>query len=246
MKSRRLARPCQAAAVTRTSRWAQIPQECRYRGTAQLQDKSTSFSGPSPLVDDNVFVMDVKETSYNTYRSFLYYLYTDFISFAPLTSCFHAQHAFAPSNSNSKSRSSLDARIAGEDDAMDRRRLDARNAVINEYVRKHPVRPVPVSPKSIYAIAKKYEIPALEAQSLLRITSVSQTDPIVAVNELFSAFSRVHAQPRQIQLATVIASWEDVVRRSGEWEVARARGVKVADSYFATILCEILDRLPGR
>ncbi|KAG8949585.1 hypothetical protein FRC04_008518 [Tulasnella sp. 424] len=37
----------------------------------------------SPLMDDNIFVMKIDETSFNTFRAFLYYLYTGFISFSP-------------------------------------------------------------------------------------------------------------------------------------------------------------------
>ncbi|KAG8860079.1 hypothetical protein FRB96_004102 [Tulasnella sp. 330] len=195
---------------------------------------------PSPLVDDNIFVIDIKETSFNTMRAVLYYLYTDFITFAPLTSCFHNIHPFAPKSIKNPRTDSSNA----SDEAIERRRLDARNAVVGQYMQQHPCRPVPVSPKSVYAIAKKYEIPALETQALIRITTVSERDPIVAINELFSPFSRVHASARQPQLATVIASWENVVRRSAEWDVVRSRCVKVADAYFSGVLCEILEKLP--
>ncbi|KAG8994773.1 hypothetical protein FRB94_012564 [Tulasnella sp. JGI-2019a] len=194
----------------------------------------------TPLVDDNIFVIDIKETSFNTMRAVLYYLYTDFITFAPLTSCFHNIHPFPARTSKTPRTEAINA----EDEAIERRRLAARNAVVGEYMQNHPCRPVPVSPKSVYAIAKKYEIPALETQALIRITTVSERDPIVAISELFSPFSRVHGSARIPQLETVIASWENVVRRSGEWEVVRSRCVKVADTYFSGILCEILDRLP--
>lgn len=96
-------------------------------------------------MDDNVFVMNINETSFNTFRAFLYYLYTGFISFAPLTSSFQST---TPSPNVS----------------LEQHRLEARNALVGEYMRKHPNRPVPVSPKSIYAVALKYELPALEVR----------------------------------------------------------------------------------
>ncbi|KAG8904100.1 hypothetical protein FRC01_008873, partial [Tulasnella sp. 417] len=103
----------------------------------------------SPLMDDNVFVMNINETSFNTFRAFLYYLYTGFISFSPLTSSFQFPDQpglWSP----------------GKVSTLEQRRLEARNTLVGEYMRKYPNRPVPVSPKSIYQVARKYEVPALE------------------------------------------------------------------------------------
>lgn len=184
-------------------------------------------------MDDNIFVMNINETSFNTFRAFLYYLYTGFISFAPLTSSFFVPTTPKTAASSSPSPSTLE-----------QRRLEARNSLVGEYMRRYRNRPVPVSPKSIYAVAKKYEIPALEAQSLSRINKAI-VNPYVATTELFSAFTRVNDSIRETQIAQVINAWDDVVR-SEDWAVAKEKGKAQPDAYFATVLVEILESLPGK
>ncbi|KAG8901908.1 hypothetical protein FRB99_005011 [Tulasnella sp. 403] len=183
--------------------------------------------GGGDMMDDNVFVMNINETSYNTFRAFLYFLYTGFMSFAPLTS-------------------SLEAPLKDESPtALEQRRLNTRNDLVGEYMRRYPNRPLPVSPKSVYAVAKKYEVPALEAQALSRIDSAIVGHPLVAVTELFSAFSRVHDSVKELQLQQVIDHWDNIVI-SREWAMVSGRGKTQPDVYFATVLVEILQRLPPR
>ncbi|KAG8990497.1 hypothetical protein FRB90_001740 [Tulasnella sp. 427] len=185
----------------------------------------------SPLMDDNVFVMDINETSFNTFRAFLYYLYTGFISFSPLTSSFQfpdQPNAWAP----------------GQPSTLEQRRLEARNTLVGEYMRKYPNRPVPVSPKSIYQVARKYEVPSLEAQALSRI-NLATFNPLVATAELFSAFTRVHDSIKHTQLRVVIDNWNEVVRTE-DWAIAKEKGKAQPDQYFAGVLCEILEALPPR
>ncbi|KIO21833.1 hypothetical protein M407DRAFT_47897, partial [Tulasnella calospora MUT 4182] len=146
----------------------------------------------SPLMDDNVFVMNINETSFNTFRAFLYYLYTGFISFSPLTSSFQFPDQPNP------------------------------NVLVGEYMRKYPNRPVPVSPKSIYQVARKYEVPSLEVSSLSRINTAT-FNPLVATAELFSAFTRVHDSIKQTQLQVVIDNWNEVVKTE-DWAIAKEKG----------------------
>jgi len=95
------------------------------------------------------------QTSFRTFRAVLYYLYTGFISFAPLTSSFRAP------TKNGRSRSS----ITDLSNLAEYRHL-ARELVVKEYMRKYSNRPSPVSPKSVYALAKKYDLHALEVRSV--------------------------------------------------------------------------------
>ncbi|KAG8937562.1 hypothetical protein FRC00_004074 [Tulasnella sp. 408] len=185
----------------------------------------------SPLMDDNVFVMNINETSFNTFRAFLYYLYTGFISFSPLTSSFQF-----PDQPNPWS--------PGKESTLELRRLEARNVLVGEYMRKYPNRPVPVSPKSIYQVARKYEVPSLEAQALSRINTAT-FNPLVATAELFSAFTRVHDSIKQTQLQVVIDNWNEVVKTE-DWAIAKEKGKAQPDPYFAGVLCEILEALPPR
>ncbi|KAG8949583.1 hypothetical protein FRC04_008516 [Tulasnella sp. 424] len=185
----------------------------------------------SPLMDDNIFVMNINETSFNTFRAFLYYLYTGFISFSPLTSSF--QFPDQP-----------DLWSPGQPSTLEQRRLEARNTLVGEYMRKYPNRPVPVSPKSIYQVARKYEVPSLEAQALSRI-STAIFNPLVATAELFSAFTRVHESIKQSQIQVVIDNWNQVVKTE-DWAIAREKGKAQPDQYFAGVLCEILEALPPR
>ncbi|KAG9037036.1 hypothetical protein FS837_001510 [Tulasnella sp. UAMH 9824] len=185
----------------------------------------------SPLMDDNVFVMNINETSFNTFRAFLYYLYTGFISFSPLTSSFQF-----PDQPNPWS--------PGKESTLELRRLEARNVLVGEYMRKYPNRPVPVSPKSIYQVARKYEVPSLEAQALSRINTAT-FNPLVATAELFSAFTRVHDSIKHTQLQVVIDNWNEVVKTE-DWAIAKEKGKAQPDPYFAGVLCEILEALPPR
>ncbi|KAG8899816.1 hypothetical protein FRC00_000889 [Tulasnella sp. 408] len=148
-------------------------------------------------LDDNV--MNINGTSFNTLRAFLYYLYTGFISFSPLTSSFQF-----PDQPNPWS--------PGKESTLELRRLEARNILVGEYMRKYPNRPVSVSPKSIYQVARKSEVPSLEAQALLSHINTATFNPLVATAELFSAFTRVHDSIKQTQLQVVIDNWNEVVK----------------------------------
>ncbi|KAG8916020.1 hypothetical protein FRC02_004278, partial [Tulasnella sp. 418] len=79
-------------------------------------------------------------------------MYTGYIAFAPITSNI-------PLTDDTK----LSAKEQHE------KRRVARESMVRTYVVKYPNRPEPVSPKSVYVAARKYGLPALEAQALARI-----------------------------------------------------------------------------
>ena len=216
---------------------------------------------PTPMMGDNVFVMNVNETSYNTFRAFLYYLYTGFISFAPLTSSFQIPTSdIAPTE-------------------MERRRLDARNAMVGDYMRKYRNRPVPVSPKSIFAVAKKYELPVLEVCRITfdglvtKLTSECAGSSTVKDHAGRSRSScrnlrtlqRVHPGSRNCEGTATRYCRTKLGRycaieglgagpRERNGSTVRLIGIERVlltdfpsrDAYFASVLCEILERLPAR
>ncbi|KAG8955068.1 hypothetical protein FRC04_009525 [Tulasnella sp. 424] len=148
-------------------------------------------------MNDNFFVMNINETSFNIFRAFLYYLYTGFI-FSPLTSSFQ---------------------FPDQPDLCEDSKRETR---FWEYMRKYLNRPVAVSPKSIYQAARKYEVPSLEAQALSRINTAIFNN-LAATTELFSAFTRVHDSIKQSQIQVVIDNWNEVVKTE-DWATAKEKG----------------------
>ncbi|KAG8955071.1 hypothetical protein FRC04_009528 [Tulasnella sp. 424] len=197
---------------------------------------STVQRNTSPLMTDNIFVMNISDTSFNTFRAFLYYVYTGFVFFSPLNYPFQFPNKPDPGLMVSWS--------SGQPSTLEQRRLEARNMLVGEYMRKYPNRPAPLSPKSIYQVERDYAAPSLEAQALSHInTAIFNT--IIATAELLSAFTRIHDSIKQIQLQVVIDNWNEVVETE-DWAIAKEKGKAQPDQHFARVLREILEALPPR
>lgn len=147
-------------------------------------------------------------------RAVLYYLYSEYIVFAPITS--HYRH------------SSTTNGLKG---------AKARESHIKAYLTANPAFPAPVSPKAVYALAHKYElgplkasIPAARARAFnQRIPPnpfLSQTialerlrlDLTVSniLQELFSTFARPFSDPRSMMIKFTIAHWGKL-RETKQW-----------------------------
>lgn len=116
----------------------------------------------------------MKEPSYPTFRAFLYYLATNRIAFAPISSSF-----------------------AGTPTPRDDHAI--WSAV-----------PLPVSPKSIYRLAHKLELPAL--QKIALTSFASQLSATNALDELFSDVSLVCDDCRKAVLAACVTNWTAIAK----------------------------------
>lgn len=179
----------------------------------------------------------VRDVACATYYALLYYLYTDWINFAPLSSSFinvpgpyirsanvtpgfgglgpNAQSYFGSATGApaSRPRSALTVGNAGAanssaDDEPPRTRKDW----IKRWMAANPSRPAPVSAKAIYKLADKLGLTDLKQRAFQHITR-----SLTAANipyETFSSFSASYDEIRKVEIEFFLEKWSEI--RNGE------------------------------
>ncbi|EJD41831.1 hypothetical protein AURDEDRAFT_186281 [Auricularia subglabra TFB-10046 SS5] len=131
----------------------------------------------------------VRDSAYSTYRALLYYLYTDMIIFAPLSSSFTP--ASAPS--------------AGAAEPTTRRQW------IYTWSAQHPDLAQSVSPcsaKSMYRLADKLNMPELKARAFDHIVGSLNVHNIV--DEVFGVFAATFGEVRKVEMEFFLAHWAEI------------------------------------
>ncbi|OJT12800.1 hypothetical protein TRAPUB_10635 [Trametes pubescens] len=167
----------------------------------------------------------VKDVAYATYRAVLYYIYTDMIVFAPLSSTFLAV-ASGSSAQGSSSVPSTPAALSSENQsslgfggrANQQQPSDTvasstssivgprtRKDWVADWERNNPGRPRPPSAKSVYRLADRLGLQELKDRAFRHIVK-SLTVENVAV-EAFSAFSAAFEDVRKVQIAFMFEHW---------------------------------------
>lgn len=113
-----------------------------------------------------------QDASYSTYYALLFFIYTETITFAPLTSSFLQQSSSLtptdrPSHQHTSSTSTYRS-VASTQPSERRSPRRARREWIEEWCRLHPGRPRPPSAKSIYILADKMGLGVLKKKAFDR------------------------------------------------------------------------------
>ncbi|KAI0769841.1 hypothetical protein C8Q74DRAFT_1201937 [Fomes fomentarius] len=166
----------------------------------------------------------IRDVAYATYRAVLYYLYTDTIAFAPLSSSFlsisapaatpHGTLASTPAALSSEHQPSFfrvnqqqpsEAAAATTSIVIDPR---SRKEWIAEWERTNPGRSRPPSAKSVYRLADKLGLQDLKDRAFQHIIKSLTVDNVV--HEAFSAFSAAFEDVRKVQVAYMFEHWNHV------------------------------------
>ncbi|TEB39742.1 hypothetical protein FA13DRAFT_1619132 [Coprinellus micaceus] len=156
------------------------------------RDLASQAGKPTPMT---VMITDV---AYSTYKAILYYIYTDIIVFAPLSSSFSNSKLKTPprtplirQNSTASESSSgyLGPKRSNGDPPT------TRAEWIAEWMKDNPARPAPCSAKAVYRVADKLDLGDLKERASKHIFKSLTVDNIAY--EVFSPFAAVFEEIRK-------------------------------------------------
>jgi len=167
-----------------------------------------SFDGSSKIT------VVVRDVAYTTYRAMLYYLYTDSIVFAPLSSSFIANTSGA-ARAASSSVVSLPStppegsgqlpgakRVAQQDSAS------TRSEWISDWIKNNPGRPAPCSAKAAYRVADRLDLGELKERAAQHIFKSLTVDNIAL--EVFSPFAAAFDEIRKVEINFFLTHWQEI------------------------------------
>ncbi|KAI0771134.1 hypothetical protein BD413DRAFT_551227 [Trametes elegans] len=196
--------------------------------------KQTMSARPEPAAPDDVIPgpkkarVVVRDVAYATYLAVLYYIYTDMIVFAPLSSTFltsppsqaaqsstsvvstpaalpsDSQQSFGASGRANQQQPSETAASSSSSLAGHR----TRKEWIAEWARNNPWRPRPPSAKSVYRLADRLGLHELKNRAFQHIIKSLTVENVA--NEAFSAFSAAFEDVRKVEIAFMFEHWLDV------------------------------------
>lgn len=166
----------------------------------------------------------VSDSWYVTFKALLFYLYTDTIEFAPLTSLFLDRDAGL--DGTNRDGASVTAHngtshvgmsdIGEEYLEAHRRRQDA----IDAHRRRHPDGPEPCSAKAMYRLADKLQIPDLKQRAHDHIAHSLTENNVVW--EACSSFTSQFPEVRQMEVEFMHKHWSEV-KKSNAMKMLFAR-----------------------
>ncbi|KAM6494171.1 hypothetical protein JOM56_010532 [Amanita muscaria] len=155
----------------------------------------------------------VRDAAYVTYRAVLYYLYTDFVVFAPLSSTFTSSSDLvaAPASSASASINTLEtqglnAPVKKSSQAIST--ATSRKEWIKEWCQANPGKPLPCSAKAVYRLADRLGLIDLKDRAAQYIYKALTIDNIAY--EVFSPFSATHDEIRKVLVGFFLSNWQDI------------------------------------
>jgi len=158
----------------------------------------------------------VKDVAYSTYRAVLYYIYTDSIHFAPLSSSFYAT-AKAPATSL-QSASDSQVNLGGTGGKAGQASADTfsgqhmnsgtRTEWIKEWALINPGRTPPCSPKAVYKLADKLGLRELKERAFEQITKSLTVENVPY--EVFSTFSATFETVRKVEVKFFLDHWSQI------------------------------------
>ncbi|KAJ8593818.1 hypothetical protein M405DRAFT_785433 [Rhizopogon salebrosus TDB-379] len=158
----------------------------------------------------------IRDVAYATYRAVLYYIYTDVIVFAPISSSFSstAQKSRMPTGvltaqAPSDSQSNL---VDGPKASTSAETPTSRREWIRKWQQAHPERPSPCSAKAVYRLADKLGLLDLKERAYQHIQKSLAVENIPY--EVFSPFSATFSDVRKVQVNYFLEHWGDI--RSSE------------------------------
>ncbi|KAG9315722.1 hypothetical protein JVU11DRAFT_3369 [Chiua virens] len=177
------------------------------------------LSSPSPRSKDVSLMTDsdwvpkkmrvvVNDVAYATYKAVLYYIYTDSIVFAPLSSSFTAAASsrkptrITVTSAPSESQSSLHETSAPTENPTSRREW------IRKWQQSRSGRPAPCSAKAVYRLADKLGLLELREKAFQHIQQSLTVENIPL--EVFSPFSATFAEVRKVQVNYFLEHWGEI------------------------------------
>lgn len=151
----------------------------------------------------------VKDVAYATYRAVLYYLYTDRIRFAPLSSSFLSSCSPGATceQNPSDSQASL-APVTRTGSAEVNAGASSRREWIQDWARGNPGHPVPCSAKAVYRLADKLGLTELKSRAFEHITKSLTVENVPY--EVFSTFSATFEVVRKVEVKYFLDHWAEI------------------------------------
>ncbi|KAI0036478.1 hypothetical protein K488DRAFT_41045 [Vararia minispora EC-137] len=190
---------------------------------AKLSHPSSPRSSHVPVIFENrddsrkgprKMCVIVKDVAYSTYRAVLYYLYTDTIHFAPLSSSFYAavarpQSAMQPLVSDGHTGTNSRAGQATGDVYVGQQpNVGSRREFIDLWAQANPGRPVPCSAKAVYRLADKLGLRELKERAFEHIIKSLTVENVPY--EVFSTFSATFEAVRKVEVKFFLDHWMDI------------------------------------
>ncbi|KAH7914269.1 hypothetical protein BJ138DRAFT_1144217 [Hygrophoropsis aurantiaca] len=174
-----------------------------------LSSKPQTIPGPKKL---RVVIRDV---AYTTYKAVLYYIYTDVIVFAPLSSSFSpaarpakAVETSLPAPSSESQSNLLDGQKNATQADNQTNPPTTRKDWIKRWQQSHLERPAPCSAKAVYRLADKLDLVALKERASQHIQRSLTVGNIPY--EVFSPFSATFADIRKVQVNFFLEHWGEI------------------------------------
>jgi hypothetical protein len=164
--------------------------------------------------------VNVLDSAYLTFKALLFFLYTDTVEFAPLTSSFLPADITVANDYGNTSISSAAGTETGrgsnkptgnfaKEMAKAHRK---RRATIEHYRERNPDKPTPCSAKAMYRLADKLDIPDLKRRAQDHIQMSLTVHNIVW--EVFSGFNTQYPEIRRMETDFLLKHWPQVKRSS--------------------------------
>jgi len=150
----------------------------------------------------------VKDVAYATYRAVLYYLYTDRIRFAPLSSSFLSSCSSGTicATPNDSQGSLASATRSGPAEVLSG--ATSRREWIQDWIRGNPGQPLPCSAKAVYRLADKLGLSELKARAFEHITKSLTVENVPY--EVFSTFSATFEVVRKVEVKYFLDHWTEI------------------------------------
>ncbi|KAG8214652.1 hypothetical protein J3R82DRAFT_9730 [Butyriboletus roseoflavus] len=180
--------------------------ECSNR--VPLLPEIPTVPGPKKM---RVIVGDV---AYATYKAVLYYIYTEVIVFAPLSSSFTAaasSRRLTATTATTATATPSDSQSSLHDSPKTPARTDnptSRREWIKKWQQCRPGRPAPCSAKAVYRLADKLGLLELRERAYQHIQKSLTVENIPF--EVFSPFSATFAEVRKVQVNYFLEHWGEI------------------------------------
>nr|XP_019047445.1 hypothetical protein I302_04058 [Kwoniella bestiolae CBS 10118]OCF26375.1 hypothetical protein I302_04058 [Kwoniella bestiolae CBS 10118] len=171
----------------------------------------------------------IRDAAWSTWWNVLYWIYTDIIYFAPLSSSFEHQIPRRTSTSTVNASSNLPSSSTAPDAENPRSRSEWIQRWMYERDIDSPPHPLvslydedeedeeeesyvlgprPVSAKAVYRLADKLDLPALKLRAFQHICAGLTAGNVPA--EVFSRFSSTYEDVRKVQVAFFLKHWSEI------------------------------------
>ncbi|PWN44228.1 hypothetical protein IE81DRAFT_321630 [Ceraceosorus guamensis] len=146
----------------------------------------------------------VGDSAYSTFKALLFFLYTDAVEFAPLTSSFLVAEVSDDTSTDGNLVRPASSLFLQEMNRAHQR----RQAVIDTYCAEHPDKPAPCSAKAMYKLADKLQLPELKKRAETHIAKSLTTQNIVW--EAFSGFNTRYPDIMHMEIDFLLKHWSSV------------------------------------